>query len=239
MQKIYGAGVGVVKSDKLRTITKTENFRCSRQVIRVLNKMRPKLQQVPAGDNVEGDVHFFSGTHEADHEAKLKAARSLLARKGWRDEETKILMLTHKKIAGALKYGGLLSAYSTRNRFGCDELLDGSDPFVQVFDKIERLSRAYQQKDFASVFQLLERGDMRLRHHSDKARISGSLEKLASSRASWSVGAVLDFVFGEQLLVKTKAIRALEERLRLKSRMSTRREIELFWTLSAPSLIVK
>ena len=47
MQKIYSAGVGAVSSDKLLTITKHENYRCSPPVIGLLNKIRPSLVQYP------------------------------------------------------------------------------------------------------------------------------------------------------------------------------------------------
>src|SRR3990172_10004586 len=50
MQKIYNQGVGNIEHSSLQVITKTENYRCSKAVIALLNKIRPELQQEPAGD---------------------------------------------------------------------------------------------------------------------------------------------------------------------------------------------
>ncbi|MHC2066850.1 UvrD-helicase domain-containing protein [Bremerella sp. T1] len=59
MQQIYDTGMGdFTGPENFKLITKEENFRCSPQVIELLNAFRDDVQQIPAGDNasLEGSV---------------------------------------------------------------------------------------------------------------------------------------------------------------------------------------
>ena len=60
MQKIYATGVGMVERDDLVLIQKTENYRCSKAVIGLLNRLRPELEQVPSGNNANGSIKFIA-----------------------------------------------------------------------------------------------------------------------------------------------------------------------------------
>lgn len=212
MQKIYGNGVGAVESPQLRTITKVENFRCSVRVIELLNKMRPDLQQVPAGANVDGEVYFFSGASTSEGVGRLENARKVLASKGWTDENTKILLLTHRKIADTLNYSSLLGAYGELGSFGRERLLDGTEPFAQLFVQIELVSAAYVAKDYASLFRYLAHDGARLLRHADKIRFAKELRELVTARQNGSVGEVIDYVFRHELLGKADSLRRTEER---------------------------
>ncbi|GAB2885541.1 hypothetical protein GCM10027074_62570 [Streptomyces deserti] len=123
MQKIYRSGVGAVQHAKLTPITKHENYRCSRPVIDVLNKMRPQLIQRASGEQQEGEVHLFLNTHASPGPPRLAAAEATLASKGWSSENTKYLLLTHRGIAGTLEYASLLEQYRQLGSHGPDDLM--------------------------------------------------------------------------------------------------------------------
>ncbi len=213
MQKIYQRGVGAVANDKLRRITKHENFRCSRSVIAVLNQMRPELQQVPAGDNVEGQVHFFSGVSIPEGVQRLEVAQKRLSEAGWDWGQAKTLMLTHRGIAGTLEYGQLFALYAKRSPFGRDELLEGSEPYAQFFQEVEGLCQAYEAKDYGEVIRLVGRDGTRIVRHSQKAKIAAFMQELTSLRVSANIGSVLDFVVTNRLLGQSRRVRDVEERI--------------------------
>ncbi|NGY65056.1 UvrD-helicase domain-containing protein [Lentzea sp. NEAU-D13] len=213
MQKIYQRGVGAVDHEKLRQITKHENFRCSRSVIGVLNQMRPELQQVPAGENAAGEVHFFSGAGTPEGVRRLEVARQILAGLGWNVDEAKTLMLTHRGIAGTLEYERLFALYAKRSKWGRDDLLEGNDPHAQFFQEIEKLCQAYESKDYGEVIRLVGRDGTRIVRHSEKAKIAAFMQELTNLRQSSDIGTVLDFVVENQLLGRPRRLRDVEERI--------------------------
>ena len=64
MQSIYEKGVGdlsnYIESGKLKEVLKDDNWRCSKNVITLINKVRnDDLTQKPAGKNVQGTITFL------------------------------------------------------------------------------------------------------------------------------------------------------------------------------------
>src|SRR5690606_33524309 len=56
-QSIYSDGVGELPADQqalLEPIKKEENYRCSKAVIKILNRIRSDIEQNPAGENADG-----------------------------------------------------------------------------------------------------------------------------------------------------------------------------------------
>ncbi|MFF7897546.1 UvrD-helicase domain-containing protein [Streptomyces sp. NPDC088817] len=151
MQKIYRSGVGAVRHDKLTPITKIENYRCSRPVVDVLNKMRPELRQQASGKQQEGEVHLFLSTDVPPGPWRLDAAKASLAKRGWSLENAKYLLLTHRGIAGTLKYANLLEQYRQLGSHGPDDLMARNEPYIQYLTQIEALSTAYQARDFVAL----------------------------------------------------------------------------------------
>ena len=122
MQQIYekraGNFFGPPGSDK---ITKTENYRCSRSVINLLNAFRKDVRQIPAGDNakIDGSVKMTlvraeepeesSGRYKRYSQAQLERVMRLfeasLADWGWDDgREMKQLFLVRQMIARRLGF---------------------------------------------------------------------------------------------------------------------------------------
>ncbi|MEV6605747.1 UvrD-helicase domain-containing protein [Kutzneria sp. NPDC051319] len=212
MQKIYPRGIGRVEHAGLRVIPKHENYRCSRRVIEVLNKMRPGLPQEAAGSNVEGEVYFFSGEGEPAGNGRLDRARQMLAAKGWDEANTKILFLTHRWLAEAQHYPALLKAFAKAGSFGRDRLMEGNDPVAQTLARVEQLGSAFVARDNGALLALLARSLVRVVRHSDKIRLSAKLDRLVSLCERGTIGEVLDYAFAANLVGESDSMRRMEER---------------------------
>ncbi|MCP8896034.1 UvrD-helicase domain-containing protein [Shinella daejeonensis] len=109
-----------------KTITKVENFRCSRSVIRLLNGFRTDVAQVPAGKNqdVEGSVVFRLVKAEAPEEPRnrysdAQTERALaqmdqaMADWGWTDRDDVVkLFLVRQMIARRMGFATLNRLFS-------------------------------------------------------------------------------------------------------------------------------
>ncbi|WP_461711887.1 UvrD-helicase domain-containing protein [Streptomyces sp. DSM 41013] len=212
MQKIYRSGVGAVQHAKLTPITKHENYRCSRPVIDVLNKMRPQLIQQASGEQQEGEVHLFLNTHAPPGPPRLAAAEATLASKGWSRENTKYLLLTHRGIAGTLEYASLLEQYRQLGSHGPDDLMARNEPYIQYLTRIEALCRAYQTRDFVELTSLLNQGRRPIAKHADKRTINEAIRRLDTVRTTGTIGDVLDLMADGHLLAVPGRVRDLERR---------------------------
>ncbi|MFP8963101.1 UvrD-helicase domain-containing protein [Streptomyces nanhaiensis] len=212
MQKIYRSGVGAVRHDKLTPITKTENYRCSRPVVDVLNKMRPELRQQASGKQQEGEVHLFLNTDVSPGPRRLDAARATLASRDWTLEKSKYLLLTHRGIAGTLEYANLLEQYRQLGSHGPDDLMARNEPYIQYLTQIEALCAAYHARDFVELTSLLDQGKRRITRHTDKRTISEAICELDAVRATGTIGDVLDLMADSPLLAVPGRVKDHERR---------------------------
>lgn len=175
MQQIYDKRAGdFVDSEGLLRISKEENFRCSTEVIRLLNAFRTDVQQFAAGDNadIKGSVHLFllqAETPEASRgryseEQTLRASEKygkVLEALGWADQEdVKHLFLVRQMIARRLGFSGLHNLFtgqfsSTRSQ----EAYETGDhyllkPFV---DCLGELIKSYRNGEASEVLRLLRK----------------------------------------------------------------------------------
>ncbi len=109
-----------------KTITKVENFRCSRSVIRLLNGFRTDVAQVPAGKNqdVEGSVVFRLVKAEAPEEPRNRYSDAQTERAlaqmdqamtdwGWTDRDDVVkLFLVRQMIARRMGFATLNRLFS-------------------------------------------------------------------------------------------------------------------------------
>ncbi|MCX4909603.1 UvrD-helicase domain-containing protein [Streptomyces sp. NBC_00878] len=212
MQKIFTSGQGAVTHPKLEPITKHENYRCSRPVVEVLNKIRPQLRQEAVGENTDGEVHLFLNSALPAGQARLAAARQHLAGLGWSDDTTSYLMLTHRGIAGALSYGTLLHQYQILGSQGRDKLLDNDEPYIEYLSRVEALCSAFHTLDYAELTSLLVAGRTTITSHRDKRRIAADIRELIAVRESGTIGAVLDHMARQHLLSVPRKLSDLERR---------------------------
>lgn len=200
MQNIFSGsshpGIGEIPEELaagLRKIVKPDNRRCPISVIKLLNKVRNDIEQVPAANNVVGEAVYIG----APADGGLDAAEALLKERGWTlaPEETKQLMLTHKLIARKCGYFELVSIYGDRGGFFREDLLGGEDKTIAFFiDKVESLVAAWEAGRDGQAISILKRNDFQLASIADKARIKKVLQELVAVRTAGTVRDVLVFL---------------------------------------------
>ena len=214
MQKIYGTGIGKLDRPELISIQKLENYRCSTEVIRVLNKLRPELQQVAASNNTpRGSAQFF---YTRDENIGIETLRKRLRNEGWKSSE-KILMLTRKSIAKSLGWEDLRSLYTSKNRFALDDLLRGDDAFSDTFQAIENSVTAFDNRRYGDLYTILSvrmQKDHELFSNPSEykiyiSQVIGELKELCRSA---TIGQVLDHIWNKSLIPKSNRIIGLEDK---------------------------
>lgn len=210
MQKIYNQGVGRIEHSSLQVITKKENYRCSKAVLGLLNKVRPELVQEPSGDNLNGSIYFFHSNSTVQSQSTTfdKVVEYL----GWPADGliTKILLLTHKGIASKLNYPTLLSVYDKLGQFSKDRLFNNDDAFAILFKKIETLCALYETKEYGALIDLLGKERCRIQSHSDKLRLRDLIDRLNAERKNSDIGSVLKYVYENGLFQKPKDVEEFE-----------------------------
>lgn len=132
-QSIYSEVIGEMPAHFqafLRVIKKGENYRCSKAVIRLLNRIRTDIQQVPAADNAEGTAHYLA-LPAIDQRGDLitVAMQSIQERFGVEfGAEPKTLFLTHRLIARRAGYETLWNVYNSLGGFSRERFQSGQDP---------------------------------------------------------------------------------------------------------------
>lgn len=209
MQKIYNQGVGEINNELLTLISKKDNYRCSKEVIKLLNKIRPQLIQNAAGVNLQGSIVFFNcNSNLQDNSNYNRVLNYLQNTKGWdfEVEKTKILFLTHKGIASKLGYESILRVYGILP-FGRDRLFNRDEIFAKfLHEKVEKFNELFEQKKYGEFISLLGISDFKINKHSDKEIISDLMIRLNNIRKDGTVKDVLEFVFDNNLLTKPSRI---------------------------------
>ncbi|WP_191908965.1 UvrD-helicase domain-containing protein [Larkinella humicola] len=216
MQKIYNKGVGEIQDEALLTITKTDNYRCSQAVIKLLGKIRPTLVQHPAGSNLPGEVTFIYCQPDALALATnyLATQNWLESQKGWRFKDTKILMLTHKGIAAHQGYNNLLDVYDQYSSFR-DRLFEKEERYIKFLcNTVEALVEHYANKRYAEFIQLLSIRGWPLSRHADKIRLKDKMDELNRLRTECTIGEVLQYIFDSKLLGKPGTMSEFEEEIK-------------------------
>ncbi len=134
-QKIYSGVSGLIENENLQFIGKEANFRSTKEIIHVLNKMRPDLPQEINDPDTSGSVAVFhsnnwagtrrKGAHwegdlpSEDAHVYLDKIRTQLTADGWdfSPEKTKILMLTHSLLGQEQNYRKIVAAFRYNESF--------------------------------------------------------------------------------------------------------------------------
>lgn len=117
MQSIYNNGIGnlnsYIEDGTIKEVVKEDNWRCSIEVINLLNKIRTDITQKPKGNPNKGSIKFvFSNTSEIDIDS-LKKNKDIFNDWDFSDyTETKELYLTHNLIASKAGFGELFDIYN-------------------------------------------------------------------------------------------------------------------------------
>lgn len=178
MQEIYGNYKDGHIEEKVITvgfvrIDKADNYRCSKQIIGLINKVRTDgIKQEPAAKNLEGSIKFIYSTSNKTL-AQIKA-NAVFA--GWSAETTKELLLTHRLVSRELGFENYLDAFShfgmNSNSMAIGKKDTERHKVANYLFKMAELVDAYQRKDYNFI---LAKIDKPIKKATDKKLIADTL----------------------------------------------------------------
>ena len=232
MQSIYGNGIGNVKeyvtTGNLKRIDKEDNYRCSTQVIEFINKLRnDNLNQELAlkikdgkEESIEerqGTVEFFYSFYEikpntrsadADKDEYIKSLNALIEESSFKDDDSKILLLTNKAISNKAGFPKLYKVFS-------DRYLDPKEEFTKILTTLQLLDLfeicdAYKNKNYNFIISKLKKSGLSIKTVADKVSISTNIQTIIDS----DKGAVetVEQAFTLNLLKKSEPYAAYKNR---------------------------
>lgn len=207
-QRIYDDTCGHVADPDLVEIGKRANFRSATAIVDVLNAMRPELPQaVDDAKRVGSAVAFHTngwmgqrrpgtggGHWKGDLPAEeahrfLDAMVAKLTDEGWdfAADKTKILMLTHNVLANEQGYSNLARVFPKTDLY-----IKKQDDYIAFFvDRLEPACKAFTQKRYGEMFELLGSTAPRFESHEAKLKWSTSMVELAALRETGTAGDVI------------------------------------------------
>ncbi|OQB12604.1 MAG: ATP-dependent DNA helicase PcrA [Firmicutes bacterium ADurb.Bin193] len=220
-QQIYGQTIGKVDDSKfnLKKIPKDENYRCSLEVINLLNKLRSDIEQRQSGEEKHGRcVCYYINNTELDTEEFIssKIYHDLNITE---DMEVKRLYLVTKSIAKRNGYLGLHDLYDEENKNvtnrrskNKDELLKNKDnrdcPFANFLFEIEEMIELYQNN---KIQKLLAKTSYELFCMEDKTKLNDLMQRLIESTSKSNIQEIFDFVWSNNLLKQPSKIKHIYE----------------------------
>ena len=227
-QKIYGNGCGQIVHPGLTVIGKEANFRSVPDVVDCLNRMRPALPQFVVDPDARGEVRIFhtndwpgqrrGGGHwggDLPVEAAERALQTVIDRLGREDwdlspEKTKILMLTHRVLAGRQGYPSIPEVFKFNESF-----TNKDHPHIAYFaDVLEPACNAYLSKKYGEMFRALGSSVPAIRAHDDKRKWSDAMDRLIELRDGATVGDVLHHLLAVRRPRVPDAVERRERELR-------------------------
>lgn len=200
MQSIYDFGIGDIqdyikkenRSISIREIKKEDNYRCSKKVIELLNKVRKDITQEPAQHNAEGSAVFlYSDEFQIEHFKESEYSSD------WdftNSKQTKVLFLTQKLNANILGFLDLLTAFHNNERL----LGNNPDNLAQHLLKIGGIIYHFEHKNYSYVIEQMERT---IENLNDKKDISSYLKKVVENK-NWTVEKLIDDFNSEKIVLK-------------------------------------
>lgn len=187
MQSIYDSGIGNIQpyidDGYVYEIIKEDNYRCSINVINLLNKIRLDIEQKPAKKLESGSIANKIGSavflySNSTTEFDLNEIKKSKYVQNWNfndSDQTKILFLTHKLSAKLLGFSELLSSYRyTDNLIGNEP-----DRLAIHLLKIGGIIHHFENKNYSYVIEQIQR---KIETTSDKKEISSCLNEVIDNK---------------------------------------------------------
>jgi DNA helicase-2/ATP-dependent DNA helicase PcrA len=227
-QRIYDGGCGTIEHSGLTVVGKQANFRSVSAIVDCLNRMRPELPQFVVDPNEKGCVRIVhtntwtgarqTGGHwsgDLPAEAADRALQTVLdrlAKDGWdlSPEITKILMLTHRVLAGRQGYPSIPAIFEFNESFTNKE-----HPHIAYFaNALEPACEAYVSKKYGEMFRVLGSSVPVVRTQADKKKWSEAMDKLIEIREGGTVGDMVDHLLAVRRPKVPDAVERRERELR-------------------------
>jgi len=207
-QQIYDSGIGEIPAEySLKLLQKTENYRSSKEVIDLLNKIRNDIQQYqPSTNTRRGKIAFFHKLTETYFNAKDFIERYL--KDSWKLDSTdniKILYLTHRFIAKENDYEELYQVHSkiadvlTKNRDN-----RGVSPYTDYLFDIEEIVTLFIEK---RIQQLVKKVSFEIQTLELKKKLNELLKNLLVIRTTKKINEVIDFAYKKNILMLTEKMK--------------------------------
>ncbi len=207
MQSIYMGGVGnineYVSSGIVKEIFKKDNFRCSKSVIELINKLRiDAIEQEPSGENKKkvGSAIFLYSSEDIS----LEDIKKNTVFNGWDfgdPNNTKELYLTHRLISGKAGYGKIFQEYGSADRL----LADNKDKLMKHLFNIQELIDLYESEDYNTF---IKKCKYRIKRLSDKKVLSNNMSDLVSSLHKRNIGELIELADKYKIYPKDDALRS-------------------------------
>jgi len=229
-QKIYGDGCGLIENTRLEVIGKKANFRSVKNIVDVLNKMRPDLPQEVTDPDATGSVivyhtnnwpgerkpsgrggHWEGDLFDDDAHRCLELVRSLLEKQGWdfSPKKTKILMLTHKVLATEQDYRKIAEIF----RYNDSYIKKENSYIAFLVDTVEPACLAYKEGRYGEMFSVLGSNLLKVKSRDDKIGWSEDMGKLLDIREQGTIGDVVDHIGNVKHLMLSDAVQRMEKEL--------------------------
>ena len=200
---------GEVNNENLVVIGKPSNFRSEEIIVNALNRIRPELPQIPASDENDGEIRIITtdnyrgerqtGSHWKGDlplnvlESYVDSVRAKLRDLGWKDNKTKVLMLTHRLLSHQQHYDNLFE-------FLGDRIKDADDEhFCFFMDRAEPVFESLQKNDIKGLFEALGGSRRPIRSIEEKKEWKEFKEKLEIVRKG-QIKDVIDLLYENTLL---------------------------------------
>lgn len=234
MQSIYSDGVGDVEEyvNKLvlAPVPKPDNYRCSFEVIDLINKLRfdnivqsVALKRLPAGDyETPADRHgsakilyaltdkkptaFSSAEDKEKHQTLIN---QLLLKAQELSSDSKVLILTNKAIAEKNGFQYLYKIFD-------DRYIDVSDRIenylrsIQALD-VSDLCHLYLKKDYNALIKLVRKGGYVIHSIADKQQLHDIIHEIIDDH-NLSVSEVIEKAISYKLLKRAETFQNIAEK---------------------------
>lgn len=213
-QKIYGSeacGLIEADADKLIVIGKEANFRSDKNIVAVLNRMRPELPQQECDPKSEGDVivyhtnnwqgtrrpagpggHWGGDLPAQEAHGFLEATKVKLNGMDWNisADNTKILMLTNNVLASEQGYQTIHNTFADN-----DDYLKLNDPYIDfLVSTVEVGAEAFRTLKYGEMLEAFGLRTAKIRTQSDKEVWQDNMSRLEYSRNNGTVGNLIDLL---------------------------------------------
>lgn len=228
MQSIYKDGVGdvevYVKDSTLKAIPKVDNYRCSYEVINVLNLLRldeikqsVAFKRLPSGQietveerhglakvlyTVVDNKPSSRSTEEEKEQYRILIDRMIHKAKKI-VPDSKILILTNKAIAEKNGFSKLYKVFDDRYSDIKDQI-ENYLRSIQALD-IGEICDLYLHKDFNNVLKLVRKGGFSIHMASDKAKLRDTIQEFIDD-ANLSIKEAVENAITLKLIKRSEAL---------------------------------
>lgn len=198
-QTIYQSNkaCGLIENENLEIIKKGSNFRSTPRIVQLLNDLRPDLPQTSAIDDFDGEVIVitcddYTGPRRTERNLKgelpaeelknrLNNVTEKIKRESSKEDDLKVLMITHKVLATQQGYEQLLEILD-------DGLRDKEDPFLLFFmDTVEPIYQALKDSNMQLLFDTLGIKRFPIKKKSEKVKWKELQQQLEIARTKRAI----------------------------------------------------